>query len=92
MSDDDGALLDIAVEAARTAGALLLERFGSERVLATKSTSTDLVSEADLAAEAAIREILARARARRRDHGRGGRATRAGRPGGAGSSTRSTAR
>src|SRR6476620_10350187 len=52
--------LDVAVEAARTAGALLLERFGSERVLATKSTSTDLVSAADLAAEAAIREILAR--------------------------------
>jgi myo-inositol-1(or 4)-monophosphatase len=60
VSDGDGALLDIAVEAARTAGALLLERFGSERVLATKSTSTDLVSAADLAAEAAIREILAR--------------------------------
>jgi myo-inositol-1(or 4)-monophosphatase len=63
VSDAEGpgvaALLDIAVEAARTAGALLLERFGSERVLATKSTSTDLVSAADLAAEAAIREILA---------------------------------
>jgi myo-inositol-1(or 4)-monophosphatase len=57
MSDD---LLDIAVECARTAGALLLERFGSERVLATKSTSTDLVSAADLAAEEAIRGILAR--------------------------------
>ena len=53
-------LLDIAVECARTAGALLLERFGSERVLATKSTSTDLVSAADLAAEEAIRGILAR--------------------------------
>ncbi|WP_035127840.1 inositol monophosphatase family protein [Conexibacter woesei] len=53
-------LLDIAVDCARTAGALLLERFGSERVLATKSTSTDLVSAADLAAEEAIRGILAR--------------------------------
>jgi myo-inositol-1(or 4)-monophosphatase len=53
-------LLDIAVECARTAGALLLERFGSERVLATKSTTTDLVSAADLAAEEAIRGILAR--------------------------------
>jgi myo-inositol-1(or 4)-monophosphatase len=52
-------LLDVAVECARTAGALLLERFGSERILATKSTTTDLVSAADLAAEAAIREILA---------------------------------
>jgi myo-inositol-1(or 4)-monophosphatase len=54
------ALLDVAVECARTAGALLKERFGTERVLRTKSTSTDLVSAADLAAEAAIREILAR--------------------------------
>lgn len=53
-------LLDIAVECARTAGALLAERFGSEQVLATKSTSTDVVSAADLAAEAAIREILGR--------------------------------
>jgi myo-inositol-1(or 4)-monophosphatase len=51
-------LLDIAVEAARTAGALLLERFGTEMVLATKSTSTDPVSAADQAAEAAIREII----------------------------------
>ena len=65
MSTGDGPadaaeLLDVAVECARTAGALLLERFGSERVLATKSTSTDLVSAADLAAEQAIRDILAR--------------------------------
>jgi myo-inositol-1(or 4)-monophosphatase len=58
MTTDD--LLDIATEAARTAGALLLERFGTERVLRTKSTPTDVVSEADLAAERAIREILAR--------------------------------
>jgi len=54
------ALLEIAVEAARTAGALLLERFGTEEILATKSTTTDLVSAADLAAEAAIREIIGR--------------------------------
>jgi myo-inositol-1(or 4)-monophosphatase len=60
VSDAHAELLDIAVEAARTAGALLLERFGSEEILATKSTSTDLVSAADLAAEAAIRAILAR--------------------------------
>jgi myo-inositol-1(or 4)-monophosphatase len=53
-------LLDIATEAARTAGALLLERFGTERVLRTKSTPTDVVSEADLAAEGAIRDLLAR--------------------------------
>jgi myo-inositol-1(or 4)-monophosphatase len=60
MTMDNDELLDIAVEAARTAGALLLERFGTERVLATKSTPTDVVSEADLAAERAIRDILAR--------------------------------
>jgi myo-inositol-1(or 4)-monophosphatase len=51
--------LEIATEAARTAGELLMARFGRERVLATKSSPTDLVSEADLAAERAIRAILA---------------------------------
>jgi myo-inositol-1(or 4)-monophosphatase len=56
---DAAPLLDVAIEAARTAGELLLRRFGSEPVLATKSTPTDLVSEADLAAERAIRAILA---------------------------------
>ena len=60
MAASESELLEIAVECARTAGALLLERFGSERVLATKSTSTDVVSAADLAAEEAIRGILAR--------------------------------
>ena len=50
----------IAEEAARAAGAILLERFGSERALdRTKSSPTDLVSEADLLAEKAIRDILA---------------------------------
>jgi myo-inositol-1(or 4)-monophosphatase len=49
----------IADEAARAAGALLLERFGTERALDTKSSPTDLVSEADLLAEQAIREVLA---------------------------------
>ena len=52
----------VATEAARLAGALLLERFGHEAVLATKSSPTDPVSEADLAAERAIRELLARRR------------------------------
>jgi myo-inositol-1(or 4)-monophosphatase len=56
-------LLAIAEEAARAAGALLLERFeaGHEAAgaIAAKSTPTDLVSEADIAAEAAIREVLA---------------------------------
>jgi myo-inositol-1(or 4)-monophosphatase len=57
-------LLELAVEAATTAGALLAERsrHGAERQVSAKSTPTDLVSEADLAAERAIRELLARRR------------------------------
>jgi myo-inositol-1(or 4)-monophosphatase len=54
--------LAVAEEAARAAGSLLLERFGAGRAgagaISSKSTPTDLVSEADLAAEAAIREVL----------------------------------
>jgi myo-inositol-1(or 4)-monophosphatase len=58
------ALLGVAVEAATSAGALLLERVrhGAERSIASKSTPTDLVSEADLASERAIRDLLARRR------------------------------
>jgi myo-inositol-1(or 4)-monophosphatase len=58
------ALLEVAVEAAMTAGALLAERMrrGAERDIASKSTPTDLVSEADLASERAIRELLAERR------------------------------
>ncbi len=57
-------LLAIAVEAATCAGALLIDRArrGAERQVAAKSTPTDLVSEADLASERAIRELLARRR------------------------------
>ncbi len=67
-------LLEIAVGLARDAGALLLERFqgGHERVLASKSTPTDLVSEADLASERLIRERLARERPGGRGSRRGG--------------------
>jgi myo-inositol-1(or 4)-monophosphatase len=55
------ALLAVAVEAATVAGALLAERVrhGAERQVSSKSTPTDLVSEADLASERAIRELLA---------------------------------
>jgi myo-inositol-1(or 4)-monophosphatase len=58
------ALLEVAVEAARMAGGLLAERVrrGVEREVVSKSTPTDLVSEADLAAERAIRELLAERR------------------------------
>jgi myo-inositol-1(or 4)-monophosphatase len=54
-------LLELAVEASRAAGGLLLERFssGEQHGVVSKSTPTDLVSEADLAAERAIRELLA---------------------------------
>lgn len=55
-------LLAVAVEAADAAGALLLERFGSARQLATKSSPTDVVTEADLAAEREVRAVLQRRR------------------------------
>jgi myo-inositol-1(or 4)-monophosphatase len=57
-------LLAVAVDAARLAGALLLERVGhgAEREIASKTTPTDLVSEADHASERAIRELLAKRR------------------------------
>jgi myo-inositol-1(or 4)-monophosphatase len=60
----EAGLLDLAVTVARDAGALLLARFdsGRERALESKSTPTDLVSEADLASERLIRETLAHAR------------------------------
>ena len=57
-------LLEVAVRATRLAGGLLAERAaaGVEREVSSKSTPTDLVSEADLAAERAIRELLAELR------------------------------
>ncbi len=63
MSEPDE-LLDVAVEAARMAGGLLAERVrrGAEREVSSKSTPTDLVSEADLASERAIRALLAERR------------------------------
>jgi myo-inositol-1(or 4)-monophosphatase len=56
-----GELLAIATDAARLAGELLRERFvaGGERATGSKSSPTDAVSEADLAAERAIRELIA---------------------------------
>jgi myo-inositol-1(or 4)-monophosphatase len=56
-------LLSIAVDAAHAAGALLCERFAAgATALRSKSTPTDLVSEADLAAERLIRDRLTAAR------------------------------
>jgi myo-inositol-1(or 4)-monophosphatase len=62
--NDADELLAVAVEAATTAGALLLQRVrqGAEIDVSAKSTPTDLVSEADLASERAIRELLAQRR------------------------------
>jgi myo-inositol-1(or 4)-monophosphatase len=64
VSEDAQALLDLAVEAAFMAGGLLQERVehGAERHVASKSTPTDLVSEADTASEQAIRGLLAERR------------------------------
>jgi myo-inositol-1(or 4)-monophosphatase len=61
VAPDHSTLLELAVEAATMAGTLLLERalHGAERHVASKSTPTDLVSEADVASEHAIRELLA---------------------------------
>ena len=55
-------LLEVAEEAARLAGGLLADRFGAEVEVVSKTTATDLASEADFAAERAIRELLAERR------------------------------
>ena len=53
-------LLDVARAAARAGGAELLARYdAAPEGVATKSSATDPVSEADLASERAIRELLA---------------------------------
>jgi len=59
-----GELRALAEQAARAAGELLRERFeaGGERATRSKSTATDPVSEADLAAERAIRDVISTAR------------------------------
>ena len=63
QSELEQVLLGVAERAARAAGAELVMRFGGPAVdVRTKSTSTDPVSAADIAAEAAIRQVLARER------------------------------
>jgi len=53
-------LLDVAIETARMAGERLAQRAraGAEASVSSKSTPTDLVSEADVDSERAIRELL----------------------------------
>jgi myo-inositol-1(or 4)-monophosphatase len=60
QADDDERLLALAIEAARMAGAMLAERArnGFERDVSSKSTPTDLVSEADVSSQRAIRKLL----------------------------------
>ncbi len=58
----DAELLEVAVEAASAAAVELRVRFGQIDDVRSKSTPTDLVSDADLAAESAIRAVLAHRR------------------------------
>ncbi len=58
--DEERQLLAVARDAAEAAAAELRGRFGERaRGVRSKSTPTDLVSDADLAAESAIRAVLA---------------------------------
>jgi myo-inositol-1(or 4)-monophosphatase len=61
VGDSVQELLQLAVETASTAGELLRDRFlhGGEEEVESKSTPTDLVSEADRASQQYIREVLA---------------------------------
>ena len=59
MPADEDELLSVALQAARAAAGELLPRFGHrQQQVRSKSTPTDLVSEADVAAETAIRAVL----------------------------------
>lgn len=60
---DAKALLDLAVDAARGAGELLLERFrGPASGVEAKSTHTDLASDADRDAEAFLKQVISAVR------------------------------
>jgi myo-inositol-1(or 4)-monophosphatase len=62
-AEEELGLLVVARAAAEAAAVELRERFGEQaRGVRTKSTPTDLVSDADLAAERAIRAVLAERR------------------------------
>ena len=77
---DEDELLSVADEAARAAASELVARFGGRaRGIGTKSTPTDPVTEADLAAEQAVRGVLARRRPEDRVLGEEGGATGEGR-------------
>jgi myo-inositol-1(or 4)-monophosphatase len=62
-NQDEQALLAVAREAASAAATELMSRFGhAARGVHTKSTPTDPASDADLAAESAVRAVLGRLR------------------------------
>ena len=89
MSVSEDELLAVAHEAAGAAAAELMSRFGGHvRGVRTKSSATDPVSEADLAAEAEIRRVLGERRPTTPSSAR--RAARAATASCAGSSIRST--
>ncbi len=78
-------LLDLACEVAVAAGRLLIGSGGRPEVVATKSSPTDVVTEADQAAEALIRDLIAEKRPGDRILGEEGGETRSpGWPGGPG--------
>ena len=58
----ESVLLEVAREAAEAGAAVLRRYFGKIEASETKSTGTDMVSEADLGSEAAIRKVLAERR------------------------------
>jgi myo-inositol-1(or 4)-monophosphatase len=62
VSPEPGELLELASVAAREAGELLLSRHGRVRVVETKSSPTDVVTEMDGAAEELIRRRILAAR------------------------------
>ena len=61
-SPDPGELADLACSVAREAGDLLISRHGQVRVVDTKSSPTDVVTEMDRAAEDLIRRRILAAR------------------------------
>jgi myo-inositol-1(or 4)-monophosphatase len=59
MTATEDELLQVALDAARAGAAELVDRFGHrQRQVRSKSSPTDLVSEADVSAETAIRAVL----------------------------------
>jgi myo-inositol-1(or 4)-monophosphatase len=79
-----GDLLELATSVAVAAGRLLLGRGGRPEVVATKSSPTDVVTEADRAAETLIRDLIEAARPGDRILGEEGGETGGGGPGAGG--------